>query len=833
MGVTMFRYVVFIFLFLSLFGTKAQDISSYGKEFLFAIPPNDSEENRAELNVLKIYITSVVKSNVEVVYNGSKQSYIIQANSTKEIELKGNASYKSYKYKEEVYETGIVKNKTFEISSDQDISVSVLNSKSPTADSFIVFPTKAWGNNYMHLAYWDMEWKYNRMFTRVTANLGSGMLIIAKSDSTTVTIKYKGQAGTETLGGYKSGQTETVTLNEGEVFSFRSNGKGERQYDLSGTQVISNKPVGAISYHQRTAIPGNSDVNGKDHLVEMVPPVTTWGKKYVCVQFERDDIDNRWYKKWGDYFRGVASEDGTVITCKYYDLKTGEKYDELQFELDANEVFEYNGQDLESYNNKSIRGISIWESNKPFMLMQYCYSADWDGDTEFDPFMTLAVPTEQYVNYSVFNVPGKSSGILSSYANILVNVKDDEKVLLKSIKMDGQALSTSYPQIALNKVPGEDLYWLRVPIKEGNHIIESEAKFGAYLYGFGEYISYGHTTSQGFETINNDGNPVIKIVENGCGDYSVEITDSSGIASISLSNAVNVDYDTTGFYQNINKFKYAFPINVSDLELESSIDITATDVLGFESTYSFKFPDINKAKYEITLSNQKTIYDTSDSIKVDLKISASNWKAYPLDSIWIELDFDPSKYSILSFESNLGNDFDIGEVQDQSNTSNIKYLIKFKSLEGSYLDSDTTLGTINLKFMWDNDLQPSFTAEIQNTPYSTNCIERGKDTITTVLSMCAPELFEIVMGENYQLTTISPNPVQNDISFSLTVPYDTHGNIGIYDLNGNLIENIYDGIVFKGTNDYKATVESYPAGVYMLKVKAGLMDTYQKILKVD
>lgn len=668
-GVAMCRFLILLFLITSVISTQAQKISSYGKEFFFAIPPNDSKNSLTSLNVLKLYITAISKSKVEVTYNGVTKTYTINANSTKEISLDKESSLGATIYTQEVYETGVVKNKTFVVSSDYDISVSVLNSKEMTADSYTVFPTKAWGNNYIHLAYWDQEYIFYPGGNQSDKKTGSGMLIIANQDNTQLKILYKGKKGTKTTNGKRIGENETVTLNKGEVFSFRSTGEGELRYDLSGTQVISNKPVGAISFHQRTSIPGEIDVNGKDYLVEMVTPVTAWGKKYVCLQLNREDVDYYLSTKWGDYFRGIASENGTIVTCKYYSFETGELYDELEFKLNANEYFEYNGSKIDNYNNRSIRGISIWESNKPFMLMQYCYSSEWDKvgfkDKEYDPFMTLAVPTEQYVNYTVFNVPGLSSGIINSFANILVTAPDYDNSVLKTIKIDGQSLSSRYPQLLLNKVPNEDLYWLRFPISSGNHIIEAETTFGAYLYGFGNFISYGHTTSQGFEPINNDGAPRIEMTEVGCGEYYVSVMDSSGIQSLEFSDVNNITYDTTGFYKHINSFEYSFKLNVIDVDINCSAKIFATDVLGYTGMYTFTFPEENMKYYNLDLVSTKSLFETTDTLKVDLNISSEYWPIYPLDTFEIKIEYENNKYQFIGLDSKLEDDFSISYKKEK------------------------------------------------------------------------------------------------------------------------------------------------------------------------
>lgn len=138
-----------------------------------------------------------------------------------------------------------------------------------------------------------------------------------------------------------------------------------------------------------------------------------------------------------------------------------------------------------------------------------------------------------------------------------------------------------------------------------------------------------------------------------------------------------------------------------------------------------------------------------------------------------------------------------------------------------------------MSYMWSNDIKPTYKADMSYIPYSNRCIRSKEDTVVTPVRMCAPELFAIEIGENYSISKVSPNPVSDYLNFSITVPFETDAEIGIYSTNGLLIEEIHNDRISKGNTDYKTNIETLPAGVYLLKVKAGLMNNYQKIVKVN
>lgn len=85
---------------------------------------------------------------------------------------------------------------------------------------------------------------------------------------------------------YENGDTLAVTLNRFQAFQVQCEG------DLTGTRVTSSRPVGVTSGNKRTRVGKGSS---SDHLVEMIPPVNTWGRRFVTVPLKE--------RQTGDYFR--------------------------------------------------------------------------------------------------------------------------------------------------------------------------------------------------------------------------------------------------------------------------------------------------------------------------------------------------------------------------------------------------------------------------------------------------------------------------------------------------------------------------------------------------
>ena len=78
----------------------------------------------------------------------------------------------------------------------------------------------------------------------------------------------------------------------------------QSQRDLTGTRVISNRPVAVMSGSKCANIP--VDVSACDHLVEYLPPTDRWGIEFILATFLA--------RMSGDYFRVVGCEPETYVT---------------------------------------------------------------------------------------------------------------------------------------------------------------------------------------------------------------------------------------------------------------------------------------------------------------------------------------------------------------------------------------------------------------------------------------------------------------------------------------------------------------------------------------
>ncbi|XP_021371652.1 IgGFc-binding protein-like [Mizuhopecten yessoensis] len=148
------------------------------------------------------------------------------------------------------------------LTSDTPISVTAFNSNDlGLFEGYHALPIETLGTSYI-------------VGTSIPEPLtGSSFAVGAPYDNTEVNITLS-TSGVSVPGQYhREGDKITVVLDKLDTFYIETNSKSQ---DLTGTRIVSNKPVAVVS--------GNLCSNGQDHcnhLVEYLPPVSTWGSKFM------------------------------------------------------------------------------------------------------------------------------------------------------------------------------------------------------------------------------------------------------------------------------------------------------------------------------------------------------------------------------------------------------------------------------------------------------------------------------------------------------------------------------------------------------------------------
>ncbi|TNE36764.1 T9SS type A sorting domain-containing protein [bacterium] len=501
-----------------------QTRNSNGREFYVAFPYNDSKDQPGQN--LAIYVTSSVNTTVNI-YNaalGLDVTKNVKAHEITEFSTaKGGLGWDS-----EIYTDEKVVPEALKITSPDAIAVYCMNSKSVTSEGYLAIPINFWGKEYIHDAYYDFD---------EVREWAGGFCVIAQEDYTNVTIRVVDGANKQkgfgkTQKGHQHGDVVNINMMAGDVYMMQGDGKTMAIFDLSGSIITSDKPIGLLSYHNRTTIPQSGSNNGRDHIIEMMPPVQAWGTEYATVEYDRGSDK-------GDFFRVVAGEDNVTFTADWYEKDGGGNNKKIgSFGpiklLKKGDWFEYNNAPVVApHDLESIRGVSRFKADGKILVMQYSYSANYDNADAYDPFMIIVTPVEQYTKETIFQTPanyGKNEFRQNFFNLIAIGDTTDPKrnfELLNSITIDKQRIVDIQPSFSGNRIPGTNLYWAFIlSLQQGTHSLKGNTPFGGYIYGFADFDSYGWPAATAFGNLAEiDTLPPIVSFPPGCYEWLVNNID--------------------------------------------------------------------------------------------------------------------------------------------------------------------------------------------------------------------------------------------------------------------------------------------------------------------
>ena len=336
------------------------------------------------------------------------------------------------------------------------------NLRKTTSDTFLVLPKQE------HMQQKSYKYIAASYFTRYSQH-NSSVAIIAQYNGTQLSITSKVDItidDTLTL----TGAATNITLQEGETLLVQS------QHDLTGLLVASNNPLAMMSGHECANVP--TSTTGCDHLVEQIPPVSSWGRTFVTAPLKG--------RQAYDVFRILASEDLTmvVVNC-ILSADQPTLYNTSTYIINEGNFVEF---------QVSSSQYCLIEGNDSVLVLQYSVGGDADGENG-DPTMIVVPAVSQYCNhYSLLTFqPDDNSFTFSHYMNVFIPAKYYQPRL---IFFDNQQLSsTNLNFTAIQQDGTPQVYAAQVDLTEGVHTLrhaDVDATLGVIMYGFSGSNSYGH-----------------------------------------------------------------------------------------------------------------------------------------------------------------------------------------------------------------------------------------------------------------------------------------------------------------------------------------------------
>ena len=86
--------------------------------------------------------------------------------------------------------------------------------------------------------------------------------------------------------------------------------------------------------------------------------------------------------------------------------------------------------------------------------------------------------------------------------------------------------------------------------------------------------------------------------------------------------------------------------------------------------------------------------------------------------------------------------------------------------------------------------------------------------------------------EKLSLAPAYPNPFNPETTISFEIPIDNEVRVAIYDLNGRLVETLFEGMMMKGSHQITWNASQFASGVYFTKLSYKGQNIKQKLMLV-
>ena len=317
------------------------------------------------------------------------------------------------------------------------------------------------------------DYEYYAISTTSTSlGFRSQVVLVACEDDTEVTITptetvnlpRDAQDSDSSLIEILAGDYHTVTLNQMQTLLLSTMGA-----DLTGTKIVSNKPLTVISGHECGNVP--ESLNFCEQLAVQVPPTSTWGSEFLLAPFTG--------RTSGQYYKVVASCNDTTVVYKC--------------------------------GTSNITGTILTNPGQSFLfrteLTDYCYlftskpvlvvqmATGGSVDNLGDPVMAIVPPIPQYVSSASFL---SLETVTFDTHSISVTVAKKHFRSL-DILFDGMPLNCVWNEIVNldDRVVG---FGCNMNVTAGSHIVSHSAEGGllsVMAYGFDSTPLWGYAYTAG------------------------------------------------------------------------------------------------------------------------------------------------------------------------------------------------------------------------------------------------------------------------------------------------------------------------------------------------
>ena len=327
------------------------------------------------------------------------------------------------------------------------------------SDSFLALPTIELADTYVYYGVSVPR-------TSVHSSLYDSSILIVGTQNNTILKLTTTQSVNVAVGNavtyITAGREYSFIINRLQTFYVGS------LHDLSGTKIVTDKPVSVFSGHRCANVPWN--VVACSHLIEQLPPTALWGEVYYIVPL----ADKRSYT-----IKVLAAYNHTIVNM---------------FCNSTIELFTLNEREFVNKTSQTKEYCAVY-SNKEVLVVQFSHGGAEDNRYG-DPVMTLVPATNHYLStfeFSTIRNPVRSG--YNHYVNIIVMEQyyQPNMIFLIAGGVKRSLATQQWVSIQVNNTI--EAYATQVTIPEGVAQVfhtDTSAQMMTIVYGFTRHDGYGH-----------------------------------------------------------------------------------------------------------------------------------------------------------------------------------------------------------------------------------------------------------------------------------------------------------------------------------------------------
>lgn len=754
--------------------------SNFGREFLFASPPNQIDgKNQQQLGYVRVFIIgdSGTVGTIEVPKINLLQTFFLDGSGNTTVTLPFAAELQDSENQHAVQ-------RAIHVQSTDSIGVFLFSHRMWSSDLTMCFPVTALDTEYVVASYWNDP--LSGIYPPTIP--ATQFAVVASEDNTTLTILPTA----DMRAGKKKGIPFSVSLGRGDAYLVQGIYDSTSQ-DFTGTHIAATHPIALMGGHACTSIPAPPKKYSMDILLEQLPGVSQLDTFAVCVPFGG--------RINGDVFRIIAAFDSTHVWIGNQSRRMLNKSDFLEID--------------------TVSAFTV-HTSKPALEMQYMKTTD-TVMTTWDPALSLVVPPSRWLRAYRYVLP-----IDTAYhvQYVTVIIPDSAR---QSLRVDGAAVAGPfYP------VPGTSFVYIYIPQAQGYHNLSANSPFGAVIYGGGNADSYATVAggayanpsglhvdafTHGFDTlrVGTCRDTFILITNTGTGDIHVSTLRIVGGGSTGFTIITPLPITLKpGTSANV-VVRFCPPkrgVFVQQLEVES--DAREHPVLTLTGRGIQRF---------VTTVSTDTIHGkVGDTVAAPLHLLA------PLDSaeaqtVSVSMRYDPAVLFPLFVSSGVtspGFTFAVSRNDSGCTVTGIGSA----TLRGTGL-----LATVMMQVLLGDSMATTLTL-FDPTVRDSDVTMRVESGMFILDTLCGGANSLITIGVPLLLSSVSPNPLNTDALISYDLPALGPVHLALVNMLGRVVVTLASGELPAGHYATLLHAGSLPAGAYCLVLQAGRFREIRRVVIV-